>query len=123
MQEDDQNPNSDIASFDTIYFAALQVFIVSSANGVSCQLPLSSCSGLTNSCSVVTVDVPDDGLGVLCLVLLFHRLHRCPEFLAYQPVRRGHHEHILGNSKGYVKECIRSGSVRAKLPTVTAWFL
>ncbi|KAH8105357.1 Ion transport protein-domain-containing protein [Cristinia sonorae] len=34
-KEDDQNPNSDLASFDTIYFAALQVFIVSSANGWS----------------------------------------------------------------------------------------
>ena len=38
-QEDPQNPNSDIASFDTIYFAALQVFIVSSANGVSTEHP------------------------------------------------------------------------------------
>ncbi|KAI0073340.1 hypothetical protein K474DRAFT_1666711 [Panus rudis PR-1116 ss-1] len=32
-KENDENPNSDLTSFDTIYFAALQVFIVSSANG------------------------------------------------------------------------------------------
>lgn len=39
-KEDDQNPNNDISSFDTIYYAALQVFIVSSANGVSYILTL-----------------------------------------------------------------------------------
>ncbi|KAK7696443.1 hypothetical protein QCA50_001100 [Cerrena zonata] len=32
-RENEENSNSDLASFDTIYFAALQVFIVSSANG------------------------------------------------------------------------------------------
>lgn len=32
-REDDENPNSDLESFDTIYYAALQVFIASSANG------------------------------------------------------------------------------------------
>ncbi|KAI0791303.1 Ion transport protein-domain-containing protein [Abortiporus biennis] len=34
-KEDDQNPQSNLESFDTIYFAALQVVIVSSANGWS----------------------------------------------------------------------------------------
>lgn len=33
-QENADNPNSDLESFDMIYFAALQVVIVSSANGV-----------------------------------------------------------------------------------------
>ena len=33
-REDDGNPESDIESFDTIYYSALQVVIVSSANGV-----------------------------------------------------------------------------------------
>lgn len=34
-QEGLSNPYDDVESFDTIYYAALQVFIVSSANGVS----------------------------------------------------------------------------------------
>lgn len=33
-QENDENLNSNLESFDTVYFAALQVFIVASANGV-----------------------------------------------------------------------------------------
>ena len=33
-REDDGNPDTGIESFDTIYYSALQVFIVSSANGV-----------------------------------------------------------------------------------------
>lgn len=33
-QENDQNPEANLESFDAIYYAALQVVIVSSANGV-----------------------------------------------------------------------------------------
>ena len=35
LQEGPDNPQSGIEGFDTIYYSALQVFIVSSANGVS----------------------------------------------------------------------------------------
>ncbi len=34
-QENSDNPEANIESFDVIYYAALQVVIVSSANGVS----------------------------------------------------------------------------------------
>lgn len=34
-REDTQDPNDGLESFDTIYYSALQVFIVASANGVS----------------------------------------------------------------------------------------
>ena len=46
-REDEGNPNSGIESFDTIYFSALQVFIVASANGVGLIFSLSSYFALT----------------------------------------------------------------------------
>lgn len=40
-QENPGNPQSGVENFDTIYYSALQVFIVSSANGVSHAINLS----------------------------------------------------------------------------------
>lgn len=35
LTQEQENPYSNVESFDTIYYAALQVIIVASANGVS----------------------------------------------------------------------------------------
>ena len=92
-------------SFDVIYYAALQVVIVSSANGVS-RIGSAVLRAWKLRCiAVVAIDVPDDGRRVLRVVLLLHRLHYRPQLLAYQSVRRGHHEHVLGYSKGHAEEC------------------
>ena len=99
-------------SFDVIYYAALQVVIVSSANGVSEVGSAVLRAWKLKYIAVVAIDVPDDGRRVLRVVLLLHRLHYRPQFLADQPVRRGHHEHVLGHPLGHEEERVRRRPVR-----------
>lgn len=83
------NPKNNIESFDAIHNSALQVFIISTANGVRFSIAfLSYC--LTRD-AVDTVDVFDDRLRVLRFVLLLHFHHHRPELLAHQSVRRCDH--------------------------------
>lgn len=106
LQENDENSNSGLSSFDTIYFAALQVFIVSSANGVRdfCLL----IQAVTYSrITVDTRDVSNDGLRVLHLSAVLHRLHHCAKLLAHQPLRCCDHQYFLCHPKGYSKKCFR----------------
>ena len=85
-------------SFDDSYYAALQVVIVSSANGVS-EIGSAVLRAWTLKCiAVVAIDVPDDGRRVLRVVFLLHRLPRCAQLLAYQFVCCCDHEHVFGNS-------------------------
>jgi voltage-dependent calcium channel len=45
--QEGENPQSNVESFDAVYYAALQVIIISSANGVSKEGVLSSLLLLT----------------------------------------------------------------------------
>lgn len=56
---------------------------------------------LTRISAVVTSDVFYDGLGVLHLVLLLHRVHRRSQLLADQSVRGCHHKYLLGYPQGH----------------------
>ena len=109
LQEDDQNPNMDLASFDTIYFAALQVFIVSSANGVRQGVYLHST--VLMIALVVSADVSNDGFRVLCVLLLFHCLHCGPQFLVDQSLCCCYHKLVLCDQEGYSEECLRCCTV------------
>ena len=60
---------------------------------------------------MVSTDVPDDGFGVLRVVLLLHCLHHRSQLLAHQSVRCGHHQHFFCHPKGHVEECLRCGAV------------
>jgi len=42
--QEQENPNNNVESFDTIYYAALQVIIVASCNGVSYSCLVVGCS-------------------------------------------------------------------------------
>ena len=115
LQENSDNPEANMESFDVIYYAALQVVIVSSANGVS-EVGSAVLRAWKLKCiAVVAIDVPDDGRRVLRVVLLLHRLHYRPQFLADQLVRRGHHEHVLGHPLGHEEERVRRCTVRVIL--------
>jgi len=107
-QEGD-NPYSGIQSFDNIYYAALQVIVVTSANGV-CVLHPYFCRA--NFLSVVPYNVFDHRCRVFRLLLLFHRLHPCIERLAYQSVRRCDYEHVLCHTREYTEECLWCCTVR-----------
>lgn len=60
---------------------------------------------------MVSAHVPDDGLGVLRLLLLLHCLHHSLELLVDQLVCCGDYQHILRYQKGYLEERIWSCTV------------
>ena len=88
---------SNLENFDTIYYAAVQVFVIASANTVSDFFTIAALIADIPRSPVVVVDadVLRDRLGVLHILLLFHHLSRRAQFLAHQLVRRRHHEHVL----------------------------
>ena len=89
---EDQNPYSNIESFDTIYYAALQIVIVASVNGVCLLFP--STEILLTPLTVVAIDVRDDRLRVFHILFLFHHRRDSPQLLVNQPVRRSHYQHL-----------------------------
>jgi hypothetical protein len=120
-RESGTNPLDGVESFDTIYFSALQVIIVASANGVrvttcffSFPLPYSSILRLTRYCTVVPSHVRDDRLGALCLVHLLHSLRGRAQLLAHQPLRRGHHQHLLRDLRRDEEERVWGDEVRIR---------
>lgn len=109
LNQEGDNPYSGIQSFDNIYYAALQVVVVTSANGVRVLYPY-FCRA--NTLSVVLYHVLDHRRRVFRLLLLFHRLHPRIEHLAYQSIRRRDHEHVLCHTCGYAEECLWCCTVR-----------
>ena len=61
LQENNDNPEANIESFDVICYAALQVVIVSSMNGVSGIGSVMLRSWKLKFIAVVAIDVLDDG--------------------------------------------------------------
>ena len=112
LQENSDNPEASMESFDVIYYAALQVVIVSSANGVSEIGSAVLRAWKLKYIAVVAIDVSDDGRRIFRVVLLLHRLHHRPQLLADQPVRRGHHEHVLSHPLEHEEERIWCRPVR-----------
>ena len=71
------NPKENLESFDAIHYAALQVVIVASANGVSFWNSYVN-TEIIFRVLVVSGDVLHDRRGILCLLFLFHPCDHCP---------------------------------------------
>ena len=97
-------------SFDAIYYAALQVVVVATANGVRERIFFASEIWLIVN-TVGAFDVFDDRRRILCVVLLLHCGYHRPQFLAHQSIRRGHYKYFRRHQVGDEEKCFWRRSV------------